>query len=73
MLRTTINLRHEVDINSYQNLKVFIKQCFKGYLPKKANVMTLSQVNKFLNASDDSLTELVYINVQHVKTQEANL
>ena len=29
--------------------------CQKGYHPKKAKVLTLSQVNKFLNESDDSL------------------
>lgn len=53
MLRTTLNLRNGIDINNYHNLKVFIKNCAKGYHSKKARVLTLSQVNKFLNESDD--------------------
>ncbi|CAD6208543.1 GSCOCG00010538001-RA-CDS, partial [Cotesia congregata] len=53
MLRTTINLRNGIDINSYHNLKVFIKNCAKRYHSKKARILTLSQVNKFLNDSDD--------------------
>ncbi|CAD6212390.1 GSCOCG00011016001-RA-CDS, partial [Cotesia congregata] len=44
MLRTTINLRNGIDINNYHNLKVFIKNCAKGYHSKKARVLTLSQV-----------------------------
>ncbi|XP_074096371.1 uncharacterized protein LOC141525706 [Cotesia typhae] len=53
MLRTTLNLRNGIDINNYHNLKVFIQNCAKGYHSKKARVLTLSQVNKFLNESDD--------------------
>ncbi|XP_057328498.1 uncharacterized protein LOC130676889 [Microplitis mediator] len=57
MLRTTINLRHAIDINSYHNLKSFIKNLAKGYQPKKAQVLTLSQINNFLNNFDD----LIYL------------
>ncbi|CAD6241452.1 GSCOCG00012621001-RA-CDS, partial [Cotesia congregata] len=69
MLRTTINLRHAVDINSYHNLKSFLKNLAKGYQPKKAQVLTLSQINDFLNNFDDLIYLAKKVNIEDTGNQ----
>lgn len=53
MLKSLINLNQGININSYHKLKKFLKNFGKGHIPKKSPVLTLSQINKFLNEYDD--------------------
>lgn len=52
-LKSTLKLKHGLDIADYAELTSFLKQKMKGYTPKKSAVLTARQVQYFLiNASD---------------------
>ncbi|XP_053593046.1 uncharacterized protein LOC103571465 [Microplitis demolitor] len=53
MIKTTVAPRHNINIDDYHNLKSFIKIKAKGYKPKKARVLTLCQIKKFLDECHD--------------------
>lgn len=63
MLRSTMMLRQNVNINDYAKLKSFLKNKTKGYKPKKAAVLTMPQIRQFINNSDDHIylsTKVIY-------------
>lgn len=54
MIRTLLNLRHDVDISKYLKLRAFLKKKNEGYSPKKARVLTKEQFDMFIfNAPDE--------------------
>ncbi|XP_034939752.1 uncharacterized protein [Chelonus insularis] len=55
MLRNVCNLYLGININTYMKLKMFIKNKAKGYHTKKAKVLTLEEVTKFLNSAPDEI------------------
>ena len=57
MLRTTLNLRHGININKYENLKTLLKNKNKGFKAKKSSVLTWDQIKLFLTQGDD----LIYL------------
>lgn len=54
-LRTTISLRHQVNINNYEDLKTLLKRYAKGYVPTKAKTFTWKEVLTFLTTSEPKI------------------
>lgn len=55
MLRTTLNLKEGIDINTYNNLKTYLKNHAKGYKPKKAKSFTLEQIKTFIENAENNI------------------
>ncbi|XP_029171116.1 uncharacterized protein LOC114940557 [Nylanderia fulva] len=53
MLKTTINIKNNININKYENLTSFLKTQSKGFQSKKANTLTPEQIKKFLDEAPD--------------------
>lgn len=54
MLKTTINIKHNIDISKFSKLLAFLKRKNDGHKPKKSKVLTGEDVEKFLvEAPDD--------------------
>lgn len=53
MLRTTINLKNNVDISKYPKLCAFLKRKSDGYRPKKSKILTPQQIREFLSSAPD--------------------
>ncbi|KAJ3645940.1 hypothetical protein Zmor_023559 [Zophobas morio] len=53
MLRTTINLKHNIDIKTYTKLCEFLKRMSAGYKPKKSKILTPQQIKEFLSTAPD--------------------
>ena len=51
MLRTVINIKHNCDISKFPLLMAFLKNQNIGYIPKKSNVFSMGEINKFLNTA----------------------
>lgn len=49
MLRTTLNIRDNVDISKFSKLGAYLKQQNIGYKAKKSSVFTEQDIDKFLN------------------------
>lgn len=51
-LRATLKLRNSININNYDDLKLFMRNNGKGHKPKQSATFTWSQIIDFLNSSD---------------------
>lgn len=58
MLKTTVNIKDNIDISKYVKLKAFLKRKSEGHRPKKSKVFTARDVENFLNnAPDDTFLD----------------
>ncbi|CAH1367773.1 unnamed protein product, partial [Tenebrio molitor] len=48
MLKGTINLHDGMDISKFNKLIAFLKKKNRGHYPKKSNVFSRQEMNKFL-------------------------
>ncbi|KAJ8974240.1 hypothetical protein NQ317_016736 [Molorchus minor] len=48
MLKSVFNIRENVDISKFPKLLAFLKRKNEGFKPKKSNVLTIEQVDQFL-------------------------
>ncbi|XP_064212309.1 uncharacterized protein LOC135265892 [Tribolium castaneum] len=53
MLRTTLNLKNNIDISKYPKLCKFLKNKSSGYNPKKSRILTPEQIKEFLCSAPD--------------------
>lgn len=55
MVRSTLSVKHNVDISKYQKLRAFLKRQSDGYRAKKSKVLSEEHIQKFiLEAPDDT-------------------
>lgn len=63
MLKSTLNIKNDIDISTYPKLKAFLKRRSSGYKAKKAKILTADQINKFIvNAPNE---EYLFLKVSH--------
>jgi len=55
MLRSTLLIRHNINIENYSKLKSFLKRKSEGYRPKKAKTFSPDEINKFINEAPDTI------------------
>ncbi|KAJ8922089.1 hypothetical protein NQ315_004021 [Exocentrus adspersus] len=53
MLKTMLNVKRNIDVSKFYKLSAFLKRKSEGYKPKKAKVLTLDQIDKFLLEAPD--------------------
>lgn len=53
MIKSTLVIRNNVDISKFPKLIAFIKSKNAGYKPKKSNIFTREEINKFLLEAPD--------------------
>ncbi|MGH9701229.1 MAG: hypothetical protein ACRD52_17455 [Candidatus Acidiferrales bacterium] len=53
MIKSVLNLKHNVNIEKYNNLRAFLKKQGEGYIPKKSRVLSWEQFHKFLSDAPD--------------------
>lgn len=53
MLKSTINIRHDIDISKYMKLKALLKRKSEGYKPKKSKTLNSNQISHFLQNAPD--------------------
>ena len=63
MLRSLINLKHNVNIETYPKLKAYLKRQSNGFKSKKSKVLTPVQIKTFINEASD---------LQHLLTKVCN-
>lgn len=55
MVKSTLNIKHQVDISKYFKLTTLLKRKSEGYIAKKAKTFSPEEINKFLNDAPDQL------------------
>jgi len=54
MLRSTLSVKHNVDISEYHKLRIFLKRQSTGFKSKKSKTLTPKEINDFIkNAPDE--------------------
>lgn len=53
MLKSTINIKHGVDISKYPKLRALLKRKSEGYSARKAKTLTSDEINKFIKEAPD--------------------
>jgi hypothetical protein len=54
MLRSTITLHQDINLENYKKLRALLKRKSEGFQPKKAKTFSSEDINNFLTkASDD--------------------
>lgn len=55
ILKSMLNINHDVDIEEYSKLRTYLSRKTKGYQAKQSKMFSLDDINKFLaEAPDDS-------------------
>lgn len=53
MLRSTLEIHHNIKLDTYGKLRAFLKRKSDGYKAKKAKTFTPEQINSFIQNADD--------------------
>lgn len=55
MLKTTLSSHEDIDVSSFSRLKRLVKNCSKGYQPKKALTLRWDQIENYLKNAPDEI------------------
>lgn len=55
MLKSTINIKNNIDISRYPKVIAFLKRKSVGYKPKKSRVLNKEEIDKFLSEAEDNI------------------
>lgn len=55
MLKTTLNIRQNVDISKYHKLIAFLKKESSNHCPKKSKTLALDQIKSFITDAPDTI------------------
>ena len=53
MLRSTLSIKHDVDISKFAKLRSLLKRQSEGYRPKKSKILSNAEINKFILEAAD--------------------
>lgn len=53
MLKATISVKHDIQINTYTKLLSFLKRKSDGHRAKKSKILTTQNVETFMNEAPD--------------------
>lgn len=53
MLKSTINVKHNINIEKYTKLIAFLKKMRSGYVPKKSRTLEIEDIQKFITDAPD--------------------
>lgn len=53
MIRSTLNIKHQIDISKYSKVISLLKRKSEGYRGKKSKIFTSEQIEKFINEAPD--------------------
>lgn len=53
ILKSTVNVKHDIDISKYKKVKAFLKRSSDKYSPRKSMVLTTENIKQFLEQAPD--------------------
>lgn len=63
MIKTMLNVKHNIDLSKFSKLTSLLKRKNVGYKPKKSKVLTAEQVDKFLMEAPDDTFLMVKVSI----------
>lgn len=62
MLKSTLNIKDNINIETYSKLIAFLKRKKDGYLPKKSKCLEIEDIEKFITSAPDEDYLLMKVN-----------
>lgn len=53
MLKSTLNIKHNINIEKYTRLIAFLKKMKSGYIAKKSKTLEIEDIDKFIREAPD--------------------
>ena len=72
MLKTTIQIYNNININKYGQLISFLKKESKGFQSKKSNILTPEQIKKFIDEAPDDKYLATKVNIKYTNKLSHN-
>jgi hypothetical protein len=63
MLKSTINVKKNIDISRYSKVIAFLKRKSVGYKVKKSRVLNKEEIDKFLSEADDNSYLMIKVEI----------
>lgn len=65
MLKSTINIKHNINIENYTKLMAFLKKAKSGYVPKKSKTLEIEDIDKFIKEAPDEDYLLIKVRISY--------
>ena len=65
MIKATLNIKHNVDINKYLKLTALMKRKSDGYIAKKSKILGNDEIKRFLDQAPDEVHLLTKVSSYH--------
>lgn len=62
MIRSTLSIKHNVDISNYAKLRALLKRRSENYVPKKSKTLSNEELQAFLTSAPDGKYLLAKVN-----------
>lgn len=53
MLKSILNIKHNINIDTYTRLRALLRRQSEGYQPKKSEAFTEDEINRFFKEAPD--------------------
>jgi hypothetical protein len=63
MLKSTLNIKQNINIENYSKLIAFLKRTKDGYVAKKSRILEIEEIEKFINEAPDETYLLMKVGV----------
>jgi hypothetical protein len=63
MLKSTLNIKQNINIENYSKLIAFLKRTKDGYVAKKSRILEIEEIEKFINEAPDETYLLMKVRV----------
>jgi hypothetical protein len=63
MLKSTLNIKQNINIENYSKLIAFLKRTKDGYVAKKSRMLEIEEIEKFINEAPDETYLLMKVRV----------
>ncbi|RZC39413.1 hypothetical protein BDFB_014833 [Asbolus verrucosus] len=61
MLKSTLNIKKNINIEKYPKLISFLKRTKDGYVPKKSKILEIEEVEQFINEAPNDTYLLIKV------------
>lgn len=63
MLKSTLNIKHNINIETYTKLIAFLKRTKDGYIPKKSKTLEIEDIEKFINTAPNDTYLMIKVDI----------
>lgn len=63
MLKSILNIKHNINIETYTKLIAFLKRTKDGYVPKKSKTLEIEEIEKFIKEAPNETYLMMKVSI----------